>query len=118
MNFFSTKSTLLLGNKYEFEESQKSKLGSGAYANVYKGVDKSNGSAVAIKVIELAGRNARELTYLQQEVEIMRKLRHPNVIQLYHIEVRWSSARSLSSRLLESSAFPASPSLPHSSPCL
>jgi hypothetical protein len=76
---------------YEF----KGKLGEGAMGTVYEGISKLNGSRWAIKCLD-----ARKLTFntsvttsdVVREAELIRKLRHPNII---HLEDVFSDERNL-----------------------
>ncbi|XP_059810045.1 serine/threonine-protein kinase 36 isoform X3 [Hypanus sabinus] len=57
-------------------------IGEGSFGRVYKGRRKFSGQVVALKFIPKVGRSEKELRCLQREIDIMRGLRHPNVIQL------------------------------------
>ncbi|CAD8105437.1 unnamed protein product [Paramecium primaurelia] len=69
---------------YEF--LYDSKIGSGAYANVYMGRDIYNDSTVAIKIIS---NNLIKSDYTSQqikrEVEIMKSLNHQNIVKLLDV---------------------------------
>ena len=60
-------------------------LGSGSFATVRRGVDRADGSAWAIKIVEKKALSAEDSAALKDEVEIMFPLRHPNVVQLRHV---------------------------------
>ncbi|XP_064926766.1 serine/threonine-protein kinase 36 [Columba livia] len=57
-------------------------IGEGSFGRVYKGRRKHSAQVVALKFIPKVGRSEKELKNLQREIEIMRGLRHPNIIQM------------------------------------
>ncbi|NXM70166.1 STK36 kinase, partial [Serilophus lunatus] len=57
-------------------------IGEGSFGRVYKGRRKHSAQVVALKFIPKVGRSEKELKNLQREIEIMRGLHHPNIIQL------------------------------------
>eukprot|EP00331_Platyophrya_macrostoma_P033866 CAMPEP_0176441590 /NCGR_PEP_ID=MMETSP0127-20121128/21290_1 /TAXON_ID=938130 /ORGANISM="Platyophrya macrostoma, Strain WH" /LENGTH=469 /DNA_ID=CAMNT_0017826401 /DNA_START=25 /DNA_END=1434 /DNA_ORIENTATION=+ len=65
---------------YTFRQD-KDKLGSGTYGSVFKATHKITKDARAIKAI--AKNKVQDPESFKSEVEIMRKLDHPNVIKLY-----------------------------------
>ncbi|XP_035482236.2 serine/threonine-protein kinase 36 isoform X1 [Scophthalmus maximus] len=58
-------------------------VGEGSYGRVYKGRKKFTGQVVALKFMPKVGRSEKELRSLKREIEIMRDLQHPNIVQLY-----------------------------------
>lgn len=54
-------------------------LGAGSFGKVFRG--RWNGIDVAVKVIEHTGASAAEV---QQEMEILMSLQHPNIVRAYH----------------------------------
>ena len=58
---------------------KKGFLGHGAYGHVIK-VQNSENEELVLKIISLAGMDDEAIRATYQEVEIMRKLRHPNII--------------------------------------
>lgn len=60
-------------------------LGSGASGIVYRARQEGLGRFVAIKVLALAGADARQLARQRQEAEVLARLHHPNVIQIYEV---------------------------------
>ncbi|NXA07269.1 STK36 kinase, partial [Sapayoa aenigma] len=57
-------------------------IGEGSFGRVYKGRRKHSAQVVALKFIPKVGRSEKELKNLQWEIEIMRGLHHPNIIQM------------------------------------
>eukprot|EP01090_Pellita_catalonica_P022915 TRINITY_DN90_c0_g1_i2.p1 TRINITY_DN90_c0_g1~~TRINITY_DN90_c0_g1_i2.p1 ORF type:complete len:523 (+),score=94.16 TRINITY_DN90_c0_g1_i2:32-1600(+) len=60
-------------------------LGTGAYGSVYEGIDLTTAKVCALKVIDMqnakADPNLERL--LQREIEIMKKLKHENIVDFY-----------------------------------
>ncbi|NWU45670.1 STK36 kinase, partial [Hylia prasina] len=57
-------------------------IGEGSFGRVYKGRRKHSAQVVALKFIPKGGRSEKELKNLQREIEIVRDLHHPNIIQM------------------------------------
>lgn len=57
-------------------------LGSGMQAEVRRGVDNNTNKTVALKIIDKTKLRPRTLQALQREVEIMKSIRHPNILRL------------------------------------
>ncbi|NXO80770.1 STK36 kinase, partial [Sitta europaea] len=57
-------------------------IGEGSFGRVYKGRRKHSAQVVALKFIPKVGRSEKELKNLQREIEIVRDLHHPNIIQM------------------------------------
>ena len=63
-------------------------LGKGSYARVYRGEDTATGTPVAVKemdLVELMGKSPsaeRAMRALQREIDVMRRLVHPNILRL------------------------------------
>ena len=57
-------------------------LGAGAYGHVYRGMDRSTGAAVAIKIVEL-DMSTEELNAVQKEIHILSQVRCPFVTRMY-----------------------------------
>lgn len=49
---------------------------------VFKGVKKYSGQVVAMKFITKTNKNKRDLESFRQEIDILKGLRHPNIIQM------------------------------------
>jgi len=60
-------------------------LGRGGFSIVKKGIHKSTGEAVAIKIIEKKTPGPEELQLLHREIDIMSKLHHKNIIALEEV---------------------------------
>ncbi|XP_051513005.1 serine/threonine-protein kinase ULK3-like [Myxocyprinus asiaticus] len=66
------------------------KLGSGTYATVYKAFRKTdNREAVAVKVVSKKSLNKTSMENLLTEIEILRTVRHPHIVQLK--DFQWDS---------------------------
>ncbi|NXC02024.1 STK36 kinase, partial [Orthonyx spaldingii] len=57
-------------------------IGLGSFGRVYQGRRKHSAQVVALKFIPKMGRSEKELKNLQREIEIVRDLHHPNIIQM------------------------------------
>jgi len=83
------KTGMLLGGdasrKLEDEYEIGSELGRGGFAVVYAGKSKKTDQAVAIKMIEKNCVDVSELQSLVREIDIMKKVDHPNVLKLIDI---------------------------------
>ncbi|KAF7655842.1 hypothetical protein LDENG_00049560 [Lucifuga dentata] len=58
-------------------------VGEGSFGRVYKGRKRRSGQVVAMKFMPKLGRSEKELRSLKREIEIMRGLHHPNIVQLF-----------------------------------
>ncbi|XP_059206951.1 serine/threonine-protein kinase 36 [Centropristis striata] len=58
-------------------------VGEGSFGRVYKGRKRYTGQVVALKFMPKVGRSEKELRSLKREIEIMRGLQHPNIVQLF-----------------------------------
>ncbi|GFR52579.1 hypothetical protein Agub_g15172 [Astrephomene gubernaculifera] len=56
-------------------------LGRGAYGQVYKGIDYTNGDTVAIKQISLAGIPSDNLQSVMGEIDLLKTLNHKNIVK-------------------------------------
>ena len=66
----------LLDGKYLFSDTP---IGKGKYSFIYKGINKTNNNIVAIKEIY----NIINKEYIRSEIDIMRRLSHPNIVKFY-----------------------------------
>jgi len=66
---------------YEFGDE----LGRGGFSIVKKATLKETGEIVAIKIIEKKEQTSEELNLLHREIDIMRKLKHKNIIGLIEV---------------------------------
>ena len=112
-------------NTYQNEENQllmDGKLGAGAYGQVFRALHKKTGKFFAIKEIcvHYSSTNlAAKLEMLQQEVDILKNLSHPNIVEFrgcsrrtsenfekIRIYMEYLPGGSLSSMLKQYGAFP------------
>ncbi|CAK61473.1 unnamed protein product (macronuclear) [Paramecium tetraurelia] len=69
-------------DNYVIEQS----IGKGAFGKVYRGLHRPTQQRVAIKILEKSRiEQPADFTRIQREIHILRKLRHPNIVQLYEI---------------------------------
>ncbi|KAH0691640.1 hypothetical protein KY289_018998 [Solanum tuberosum] len=57
-------------------------VGEGSFGKVYKGRRKYTGQTVAMKFIPKHGKSEKDIHNLRQEIEILRKLKHENIIEM------------------------------------
>ncbi|OVA06997.1 Armadillo [Macleaya cordata] len=57
-------------------------VGEGSFGKVYKGRRKYSGQTVAMKFILKHGKSDKDIQNLRQEIEILRKLKHENIIEM------------------------------------
>ena len=57
-------------------------VGEGSFGKVYRGRVKYTGRVVALKFISKAGKTAKDLANLREEIRILRELEHDNIIAL------------------------------------
>lgn len=60
-------------------------IGRGAFSVVKSGRDKSSGDQVAIKMIDKQIVDPQDLVLLAREIDIMKKVKHPNVLNLFEV---------------------------------
>ncbi|KAM7374226.1 hypothetical protein PAMP_006897 [Pampus punctatissimus] len=58
-------------------------VGEGSFGRVHKGRKRFTGQVVALKFMPKVGRSEKELRSLKREIDIMRDLQHPNIVQLF-----------------------------------
>lgn len=92
------------GDRYELLQS----IGAGAFGQVYLARRREDDVRVAVKKVELAGMDADACADTRNEVEILRRLSHPNVIRYHearverrvlHIVMEYVSGGDLAARL-------------------
>eukprot|EP01017_Pseudomicrothorax_dubius_P006739 TRINITY_DN11984_c0_g2_i1.p1 TRINITY_DN11984_c0_g2~~TRINITY_DN11984_c0_g2_i1.p1 ORF type:complete len:475 (+),score=68.46 TRINITY_DN11984_c0_g2_i1:61-1485(+) len=79
MKWCSHAKTTKIQLDYEFDA--RAKIGTGAFATVYKALHKQTGEYRAIKVVEK--RMIRMQERFIREIEVMKSLDHPNIVRLY-----------------------------------
>jgi fused-like protein len=57
-------------------------VGEGSFGRVYKARKKQTANIVALKFISKTNRKASELKKLQYEIDLMKRLKHPNIITM------------------------------------
>ena len=63
----------------------KEKLGEGAFGSVRLGINRQTGEKVAIKILEKNKLKSEDKCRIEREINILKKLRHPNIVHLYSI---------------------------------
>lgn len=58
-------------------------LGEGAFSTVYKALDTRQNKPVAIKIISKAHLTSKQFLNIKNEIRIMKRTHHPNILQLY-----------------------------------
>lgn len=78
-------SNFIVKNQSRFEHYYEtlSRIGSGSYGSVYKVVHKSTGLVRAMKMIRKDNYPSKKNKEFLQEIEILMKLEHPNIIKIY-----------------------------------
>lgn len=66
-----------------YELSDKT-LGTGAFSEVVQAFDRTCGACVAVKIINRNGLRGKEES-LENEIQVLRRLRHPNIVQLLDV---------------------------------
>lgn len=79
-----------MGNKTSKEEITKQyiikqKIGSGSFAQVKRCIRRKDNKEFAVKIIKMQSLNKEELGSLEDEVNILTKLKHPGVVKLYDV---------------------------------
>ncbi|KAJ9090318.1 MAPK-activated protein kinase Srk1 [Entomophthora muscae] len=60
-----------------------SKMGDGAFSNVYRAYDEKLEKEVAVKVVDKRGLTPSQRNFIHKEVTILRACNHPNIVSLY-----------------------------------
>lgn len=60
-------------------------IGRGAFSIVKEGIRKATGKRYAVKCISKKLIDKKELSLLEREIDIMKKLQHPNIVQLMEV---------------------------------
>lgn len=91
-------------------------LGRGSFAKVYKAHNISTGEVVAIKVFDKeAVRRSGTVEQVKREVDVMRRVHHPNIVRLHEVMatrsriyfvMEYASGGELFARLAKSTRFP------------
>lgn len=63
------------------------KIGSGTFGVVHQGLNDDNGMAVAVKVLKRVGRDDAAVKELENEITLMQKLDHPNIVRYLGCQV-------------------------------
>jgi len=63
------------------------KIGAGTFGVVHQGLNDDNGMAVAVKVMKRMGRDDAAVKELENEITLMQKLDHPNIVRYLGCQV-------------------------------
>lgn len=66
-------------------------LGQGAFGVVYLGLNVETGELMAVKLIESSAVTEREVSSLENEINLLRNLKHPNIVRYLGMEVAAAS---------------------------
>ena len=100
--------TRLFGDRFDDRYELLQSIGAGAFGQVYLARRREDDVRVAVKKVELAGMDADACADTRNEVEILRRLSHPNVIRYHearverrvlHIVMEYVSGGDLAARL-------------------
>ena len=93
---FSVKSNDIMSMSNSFGESKiekgkwslGSEIGVGSFGRVFMGLNASNGSIMAVKVLRIPNEKKRLIVEdLQREIDLMKSLKHPNIVRYLGAEV-------------------------------
>jgi serine/threonine protein kinase len=66
-------------------------LGQGAFGVVFLGLNVDTGELMAVKQMAIDEVSTKELSSLENEINLLRSLRHPNIVRYIGTEVRLGS---------------------------
>ena len=69
------------GKIENYQIAEGSEVGRGAFSMVYQAFNVANGDFVAIKRIPVNEMDADTLMVIEREIELMKKLNHPNIVK-------------------------------------
>lgn len=67
------------------------RIGEGAFSLVFKAIDNNSNGTIAIKVIDKTDMNSAQIVGVVREIEIMWRLHHKNIVELYGYQNSWGS---------------------------
>ena len=71
--------------KTYYQWTRRDQLGKGHFGKVYRAVNKQHGYTVALKAVSKRGLRGSRLASLQNEINIMKLLKHENIVHLYEV---------------------------------
>lgn len=81
MSVKGTPSDASKGKIENYQIAEGSEVGRGAFSMVYQAFNVANGDFVAIKSIPVKDMDADILAVIEREIELMKKLNHPNIVK-------------------------------------
>merc|ERR1711934_570345 len=81
----TTNSTTLFGTDIKADYKIESVIGKGSFASVRRGRSRTTHERVAIKVIAKRKLTEEDKVGLQNEIDILKQVDHPNIVKLYDI---------------------------------
>lgn len=69
-------------------------LGKGSFGKVKEALHVKSGEKIAIKILEKERIKKKEdLVRIKREIDILKKVRHPNIIQLYEVSFGFQNTK-------------------------
>lgn len=72
---------------YDIDFSAQGLLGSGSFAKVRRAIDRRDGKTVAVKLCSKAEMQDVDIEALEIEVDVLKRLKHPHIMELYDYAV-------------------------------
>ena len=84
MNAQDSGRSRIIGDRFQIDDLERDLLGRGGMGDVYRGRDLQTGELVAIKALrpEVVSGDPNALARFLREGEALRKLDHPNIVQM------------------------------------
>eukprot|EP00013_Stygamoeba_regulata_P003090 CAMPEP_0177638032 /NCGR_PEP_ID=MMETSP0447-20121125/5277_1 /TAXON_ID=0 /ORGANISM="Stygamoeba regulata, Strain BSH-02190019" /LENGTH=440 /DNA_ID=CAMNT_0019139977 /DNA_START=165 /DNA_END=1487 /DNA_ORIENTATION=+ len=67
--------------RYDFKEV----IGTGTFSRVKRGVEKTTGREVAIKIVKKTRLEAKQLVQMEREIQILKSVKHPHVVSVLDV---------------------------------
>ena len=73
---------------FKVRTGSKALIGKGSFGCVFKGLHEGTNQIVAIKEVHLSGESAGKVNMIKKEIQLMKRLNHPNIVRYGYGEVR------------------------------